>query len=250
MFIKTKTLILKTRQTRTNKFLLTTYTSRFGKILYSVRGLNKMQAKLKSALLPFVYTEIISVKTKGGPVVTRANFIKDLFPKNSFEDQILAFYFADLTDAITPQGVKDKQVFTLLVKTFSFLAQNQKNYLDYLVLLILFPWNLIKYLGYSPNLESCGYCSRIIQQNAFLSYKYGLLCSQCKKYDKKAVQLNHQEINFLKALSQRNIIFPERYPFLNQSSLKKIALFINLYTFYTIGISPSSFKLIKSFFLR
>ena len=242
MYFKTKAVILKSYNGDKNNTYITTYTRDFGKITYLSRGLNKNKAKLKPALIPFVLSEIIAVISKGSPVITRARLIKNLYSKTNFRNQILSFYFANLTDKLTEDRLKDKRIFSLIIGALNVLEKpDSKEFLRNL-LLVYFPLKLIKYLGYMPEFDYCVNCLKKLSSGSiYLSYvKNGVLCNYCKNEDKKALKVTYQEFNLLKKISQINFKKSEQsQPLINQ--LEKIARFVNLYAFYISGESPRAY---------
>jgi DNA repair protein RecO (recombination protein O) len=248
VYFKTKAVVLKTCNSGKNSVYITAYTRDFGKVTYLSRGLNKNEARLKPALMPFVLSEIIAVTSKGRPVITRARLVKNLYSKTNFRNQILSFYFANLIDKLTEDRLKDKRIFSLIVGALNVLEKpDSKEFLRSL-LFAYFPLKLIKYLGYMPEFNYCANCSgKLSSPLVYLSYiKNGALCDHCKNKDKKALEVTRQELSLLKKISQVNFKKSEQSQ-LSINQLRKIAGFVNFYAFYVSGESPRAYMATNHF---
>jgi len=248
MFIKNKALVLKNQASEGKKTYIVAYAAGIGKITYLVKGIDRNEAKLKSALLPFSYSEIIAIVSQGKLVITRATLIKNLYPQKSFEAQTIAFYVTDLADKLIEEGIWDEQISSLLLTMLNLLKGSSNKRLMLLVL-SYFPLKLIKYLGYFPELSSCVNCAqKLSPQHNFLSYKKGgLLCPKCKRVDQQSLMINQQELNFIKQIAQHNFNFVRKTT-LNDKRLKELANFANLYASYITGDIPKSYFFYKNSF--
>ncbi len=248
MYHKTRALILKRQSLNKKNTYVTAYTDNAGKITYLARGLNKNEAKLQNALLPFAYSEIITVTSQGNPVITRAELIKDLYPQQSIARQILAFCIIEMIDKSSEEGLSDKRILSLVVASLNFLKTRSCNSKRMFYLLtIYFVLKLSKYLGYFPNLNHCTNCSKKIRNHdkIYLSYVAGgLLCQSCQREDGKAILLNQQERNFLKLIDKKNFNFIKNTR-LSNSKLQKLSAFANSYLMYVLDIKIQSTAFLK-----
>ena len=246
MYYKTRAFILKLYQDKQTRTYINAYTYRFGKVTFLARGLNKNEAKLKAALSPFVYSRLILVKTKGMPVVTRAELLKNYYPQ-SLQGKKLAYYFSDLVNRLVEEYLTDKHVLRLLLKSFAALNSPSFNKKTMMLLLTYFPLKLMQYLGYFPRLAPfCCHCSSKITLNkVYLSYRFnGLVCQKCALKDKKAIMLSQRELYFLKTIRQKNFSALKKIP-LSLVSLEKLSFFANHYAFSFLGQIPSSFAFLR-----
>jgi len=198
---KTKGIILKITPTDSKNTYITAYTIDFGKITYIARGLNKNEAKLKTALMPFAYSRIISSPSAGEPVITRAELLEDFYPKDNSFKQRLAFYFIDLVDRLTEDRVKDKNILLLLVSALSLLKKKHRSRF-YLLMLAYFPLKLAYHLGYFPK-----------------------------------VKTSSKTNNFVRLVEKKPFSYIKRSS-LSETSLRKIFNFANLHLIYASGINP------------
>ncbi len=248
MYYKTKGFILRVQKADKKKAYITAYSGRLGKITFIARGIFKNEAKLKSALLPFSYSELILMPTKGTPVITRASLIKNYYP-DGFQKEITAFYLSDLVCQFTIDGTKDRRILSLLLEAFESLGRASCNKKTLMLLLTYFPLKLIKYSGYFPNLTHCNKCSSKAFPDAiiYLSYKFnGVLCKNCSRYDKESKLATKQEIYFLKAIGQKNFSALKKLP-IAISSLQKLSGFANFYAFTVLTKIPASFAFIRPY---
>jgi len=245
MHFKTKAIILDLHLTDKKESYITTYTQNYGKVVFLTRGLGKNEAKLKTALLPFSLSEIIAVTSRKTPVITRASLIKSLYSKSNFKNQSLAFYLSGLINDLTEEGLRDKQIFSLILGTLNVLSRSKtdKNLRD--LILIYFPLKLLKYLGQLPELGNCAQCSERLKANScFLNYKSGgLICSNCHSNNNKSIKLTPREFYFLRKIPETNFKTLIRYNnYLSSKSLEKLALTVNLYALYLTGLKIHPFK--------
>jgi len=248
MYIKTRALILKNQTTGGQKTYITTYSANLGKITYLVKGLNKNEAKLKAALLPFSYSEIIATTSRGKLVITRATLIKNLYPQKSFEAEALVFYMADAVDRFIEDGVWDRQILLLLLTLLNLLREKNINQRLFALILNYFSIRLIDRLGYLPELTSCAHCSNKIAPSKlyYLSNKKnGLLCPTCRRLDTKSLIINKQELNFIRQVLRHNFSLIKKTT-LENNRLSVLAKFFSLYIFYISGNIPKSYSFIKS----
>lgn len=248
MYHKTWALVLKRQSLDRKNTYITAYTNDAGKITYLARGLNKNEAKLQNALLPFAYSEIITVASQGNPVITRAELIKDLYPQQSIASQILAFCIIEIIDKSSEEGLGDKRILSLAIAILNFLKTRPGNKKRaFYLLVIYFIFKLSKYLGYFPDLNSCTNCSRKITKydKMYLSYiAGGLLCQSCQQKDKKAILINRQERNFLKLINKKNFNFIKNTR-LSNKKLKRLSTFASLYLMYVLDIKIHSTTFLK-----
>ena len=201
MFSKTKGIVLKIVPTDGKNTYITVYTIDYGKITYIAKGLNRNEAKLKTALMPFAYSSIISSASAGEPVITRAELIEDFYPKEDSLKENFAFYFIDLVDQLTEASIKDKNVLLLLLSALSLLKKKH-SLRFYLLMLAYFPLKLSYYLGYFPRTKTTS-------------------------------KVN----NFVNLVSEKPFSYIKKSS-LSDVSIKKIFNFANLHLIYVSGINP------------
>ena len=253
-YSKTQGLILKNQPGDEKNNFVTVYTTHFGKITYLAKGLQKNKARLKAALEPFSYSEIISSKGHYYEVITRATLIESFWsPCEKFSSQTLKFYFLDLIDRLTEEGERDPRLLTLLrgtLKSLGSLAKKDELLEPKLLLLLCyFSLKTLKFLGYLPEFSSCVACGKkLTPKNNFFSFKLGgIICSQCRPLDKRAFPVTALQIKIIRLASQKRWSYFKKIkaPLL---VLKRVAWLSNFWVFYVLGKIPSSYKFIRNFF--
>jgi DNA repair protein RecO len=248
MHFKTKALILKNRSVEGKNTYITAYTLNFGKVVYLAKGLNRNEARLKSALTPFSYSQIIAVPSSGEPVITGAELLNDFYPRKSSLPQFVAFYLVDLIDNLIEERISDRRILLLLVSALSLIKKNPDNR-TYLLILTYFPLKLVFYLGYFPNLSVSG---KKTTKNFSFNFKTGLSQSlvNVNSKNKKSVVIDQKELNFLRLIQKKSFSYLKKTT-IKEDGLKKIFEFSNNYLEYSSGVSlPNSYLPVKSLLLK
>ena len=146
MLLKTQALIIKKRDLKDADRLVTLYTEELGKIVVKAKSVKKSSAKLKGHLELFILSDVMIAQGKSMDIVTNAEIRENHTRlRNNLEALIVAYYFSELIDKLIVGSEKDKQIWQLLVTSFS-----QLNHLNpvYANIVSNFENKLLKYLGY------------------------------------------------------------------------------------------------------
>lgn len=247
MHFKTKALILKNKAIEGKNTYITAYTLNFGKVVYLAKGLNRNEARLKSALTPFSYSQIIAVSSSREPVITGAELLSDFYPKKSSLSQFVAFYLADLIDNLIEERISDRKILLLLVSALSLIKKNPDNR-TYLLILTYFPLKLASYLGYFPSLSISG---EKTTKNFCFNFKTGSLeLSKSINNNKISVIIDQKELNFLRLIQKKSFSYIKKTT-IKEDGLKKMFDFANSYLGYSSGINLlKSYSLVKLLLLK
>ena len=248
MHFKTKALILKNRSVEGKNTYITAYTLNFGKVIYLAKGLNRNEARLKSALTPFSYSQIIAVSSSGEPVITGAELLNDFYPRKSSLAQFVSFYLVDLIDNLIEERISDRKILLLLVSALSLIKKYPDNK-TCLLILAYFSLKLAFYLGYFPNLSIL---VKKTTKNFSFNFKTGLSQSlvNINSKNKKSVIIDQKELNFLRLIQKKSFSYLKKTT-IEEDGLKKIFEFSNNYLEYSSGISlPKSYLPVKSLLLK
>jgi len=108
----------------------------------------------------------------------------------------------------------DEETSKILFTIDKFVLQNPKNFIYW------FAYQLLKNLGFEPELKRCFKCQRELTKakEIYFNYRFGLFCLKCRK-------IAYQKINqrdYLIALKIRN---PKKVPSIIPTFVKKIIVF-------------------------
>lgn len=147
---KTQGIILRSRESRAADRLYIIYTADYGKIAATARSAKKATSKLAGHLEPLTLSNLhVAQSTRldkiaGSQIVQSYKNIKqDLNKLNN------SFYFLELVDKITPEGLSDKRIFNLLAETLDYLEKNSHHPL----INHSFALKLLSIQGFCPELD-------------------------------------------------------------------------------------------------
>ncbi|MEW6407718.1 MAG: DNA repair protein RecO [Patescibacteria group bacterium] len=216
MTYKTKGIIIKRINIGEADKIITFYTATMGKIRARAQAVRRSESKLAGHLELFMLSDLIFAKGQNLDVVTSAQIINsfssiryDLY-KTSF-----AYFIVELIEKLIPEELKDSRIFNLLTNTFQIL-DDKKLAMDQLpILLLFFELKLLDLLGFAPQLLRCVHCAkeysssegaqRPNQKVLFSSLLGGILCENCKSFDRLAPSISNEEIKLVNRLRSHNI---------------------------------------------
>lgn len=196
--IKTEGVVILEKELGENDKVFTFFTKDFGKIEVLGKGIRKSTAKLRYGLQILNYVSIEFVKGKNFNIATDV-FIKNFFSK--IKEDFLFFryslYIVSLLEKLINGEEKDEKIWNLLIKTlFSFEKKEDKITTRY------FEWNLLKYLGFEPELYYCVFCQRKIKEGKiyFFAKGGGLVCESCHLKFKKGLEVSRDFVKILRLI--------------------------------------------------
>ncbi|MFN3467335.1 MAG: DNA repair protein RecO, partial [Candidatus Brocadiales bacterium] len=185
-FCKTLALTLNRVNYSNTSQIATFYTLDYGKLQALARGSKRMGKKATGSIDLFSYNEIIFLKkeTSNLHLLTEWEVLED-FP--AFRKEIEKFYSAcyvvELLNKLSEEGETDKPLFYLLLDTLRSLSMNNNQGLNTLA----FEFQLLKHLGYLPELGACTQCRKKFPRNSgavFSPSQRGLVCKTCSGHGK------------------------------------------------------------------
>ncbi len=180
-FRKTLALTLNRVNYSNTSQIATFYTIDYGKLQALARGSKRMGKKALGSIDLFSYNEIIFLKkdTSNLHLLTEWEVLED-FPafRKEMERFYSACYVVELLDELSEEGEADKSLFYLLLNTLYGLSKNGNKDLH----ILAFEFQLLKHLGYLPELRECTQCRKKFPRNSgavFSPFQRGLLCKDC-----------------------------------------------------------------------
>ncbi|HHT9152165.1 MAG TPA: DNA repair protein RecO [Candidatus Hypogeohydataceae bacterium YC40] len=180
-FCKTLALTLNRINYSNTSQIATFYTLHYGKLQALARGSKRMGKKALGSIDLLSYNEIIFLKKETSQLHLLTEWeVLEGFPafRKDIERFYSACYVVELLNELSEEGEPDSPLFYLLLDTLFSLSRNNNKDLN----LLAFELQLLRHLGYLPELGECTQCGEKCLRNsgAVLSpFRKGLLCKEC-----------------------------------------------------------------------
>ncbi len=158
--------------------ILTLYTPEKGKIRAVAKGTRRPISKLGGHVELLTHSQLLIARGRNLDIITQAQTINSFMPiKNDLIRLSQGLYCAELVDAFAAEHIESVETFHLFRDTLDRLANSDMS----AIALRYFELQLVNYLGYRPQLQSCTLCNKGIQPeiNYFSSSQGGIICPQC-----------------------------------------------------------------------
>jgi DNA repair protein RecO (recombination protein O) len=176
--VKTPAVVIRRARLREADRVITLFTREVGKVSAIAKGVRKAKARLAGHLELLTYTDVTLARGKNLDTVIGSQTLSPyLAIRNSLERTAYAMYFAELVYHFAPEEQANKPLFDLLVEALESLGETTNPDL----LSRYFELNLLKSLGYRPELRRCPGCSAELKAvtNYFSPVSGGVLCPGC-----------------------------------------------------------------------
>lgn len=235
---KTKGIIIKRINIGEADRIITFYTATMGKVRAKAVSVRKIESKLAGHLELFMLSDLIFARGRNLDTVTSAQTINSFSNiRKNLNKTSFAYFICELLEKLVPEELKDTRIFNLLTSTFEILNQPKLKQENYPMLLLSFEIKLLDLLGFAPQMSRCLYCARGLDfaKDKSLSFYFsaqlgGILCENCKSYDRLALAINLEEIklvNLLRSPKVYNLENLEINPELTLSLSQKIDHFMH-----------------------
>jgi DNA repair protein RecO (recombination protein O) len=203
MFIhyKTQALILKKEDRQEADQLFTVYTKDYGKLEILGKAIRKIKSKLRAGADLFYLSDIEFIQGKTYKTLTDAILIEK-FPQIRGEliKLTIANKIAETLDNLTAAEEKDERIWSLILKTFRILEDNQLLTKNFQLIFPYFFWKLLIFLGYKPELYHCSVCQEKLIPDLLLfnPQEGGIVCYNCLKKTKTGEKITPETIKILR----------------------------------------------------
>ena len=178
---KTEGIIIKRNNFLESSLILDIYTRDYGKIEAVARSARKAKGKLKGHLEIFLRTELIFAHGRNIDTITSSLTMESFSGlRNNLKLSFAAYYILELVDKMTVKEHQDERIFYLLKKSLLFLNElvnveaGQCPVSTFTILILLFQINLLDLTGFSPELNKCVFCGKLIKPNKnYFSFSMG-----------------------------------------------------------------------------
>lgn len=177
---RTEGIVIRTQDLGEADKIVTVYTRDEGKVRAVARGARRPRNRLLGVAQVFTYSDFLFFRNKGLDTLSQAE-LKEAFLSLRGDLYKMAYgaYILELVDALTEEGEKNIQLFSLLLATLYLLELST----HYSLLTHAFEIRLMALLGYAPELTCCVSCgNQMGYENVWFSPSYGgILCSDCSR---------------------------------------------------------------------
>ncbi len=222
--IKSEGIILKKFDFRETSVILHIYTQEMGKIKGILKGVRSEKSKIPPAtfqvgshIFTLIYKKKSELNLFSSPSIINYFEIKD---KKNFN---VYLYILHLINIFTPENLKEPKIFTLLLKTGSYLQTSNNPE----IVLTFFKTKFIKYLGYGFHLENCTSCNKEDKIYFFSGKKGGIVCRKCSKEDVNSVRISFPIIRIMKMFDNFDYNKIKIIKSIPTEILKKVNFYIN-----------------------
>ncbi len=176
---QTPALIIKKVKLAEADRILTLYTPELGKIEGVAKAVRRPNSRLSGHLELLTYSQVTFARGKNIDTIIGSQTINSFLPVKCDLDKVsCALYMLELVNQFTPEATPDPGLFEFLLATLEKLAKGA----DGCLLLRYFELNLLRRVGYRPELEKCVLCRTPLEIAAgtFSPAAGGLVCPACR----------------------------------------------------------------------
>jgi len=239
MIQRTEAIVLHRRPFRDTSYIVTLYTSAFGKVQGVCKAARRAGSPFSGQLELFTRLEIIFYEKKrsGLDLITEASLI-DFFPglRVDWDRLIQAAYVADLVKVATDFKEPVTGVFELLEEALTFLATNRSR-----PKLEWFEIQLLERLGYMPAIEECLRCEEPVKGPIFFHLgEGGVLCTSCKRHADHGFGLSGGALETLRFLSRAESLVDAMRLNMSKQTEREVSELLRKFWDYRLEVFPKS----------
>jgi len=236
--VKTPAVVIRRARLKEADRVIIFFTRDLGKVAAVAKGVRKAKSKLAGHLETLTYTDLTLARGKNLDVIIGSQAINpQLSIRESLERTAHAMYFAELVYQFAPEGQANPGLFDLLVGSLEVLGGHPSPEF----VSRFFELNLLKNLGYKPELRRCPVCGTELQavNNYFAPASGGILCPSCAAARPEAYPVSVSGQKAMRYLLENNFETASRL-IQNQALNREIGTIIRGYIYYLLEKSVKS----------
>lgn len=221
--------------------IVTFFTRRYGKIQGVAKGVRRIKSRFGASLEPLTYINLIYFG-KEHTNLYKINTSDILEPfnklKEDFDKLKKSLFICDIVNSTLKELDVNLKIFELFLNTLKIINRAKEiEKVD--ILLDIFSLRFLSASGFTPKLNNCIYCNKILTLNSthserlgFHISKGGVVCKECLNGSEDVVRINSGIINFMKKAMIMNLSNLDRLsmPYKMERELHKIILdYINIH---------------------
>lgn len=196
-FIKTESIVLKSRLIGESDKIVTLFTKTNGKIQAIAKGARSSRSRFLGSSYPFSIGYYVLFQGQNYYYVDQWELIHSFL---KMDDDILKFsyasYFADVVYKLMQEEERNINIYNLLKYSLLLLEKGSADDL----LTVLFNLKFVTLMGYMPVVDYCVSCGTNEGLMYFSPAKGGALCSSCKSAADDIFYLKSETLNILRIL--------------------------------------------------
>lgn len=234
---KSAAIILRVVDFSDTSCVVTMYTRDFGKIGALAKGARRRKSPFEAALdvLSICHVVFVHKTSEALDILTEAKLDRRFRAASKDLTRLYtAYYFVELTTALTDDADPQPELFDLLQAAIVGLDEGDPHESWRL----RFEMRLLTLIGHGPALKFCVHCSRQVTENAqrwFSCTAGGLICATCRPGKRSVVAVSHEVIDTLQRFENEGDSWREPIPL---SVLGPIHGLLNQYLVHLLGYRP------------
>jgi len=197
-FIKTESIVLKSRLIGESDKVVTLFTKTNGKIQAIAKGARNSKSRFLGSSHPFSIGYYVLFQGQNYYYVDQWELIHSFL---KMDDDILklsyASYFADVVYKLLQDDDRNINIYNLLKYSLLLL---EKGSINNDLLAVLFNLKFVTFMGYMPEVDHCVSCGKKDKLVYFSPAKGGVLCNNCKSAVDDIFYLKRDTLNILRFL--------------------------------------------------
>ena len=201
---KTEAIVLKRTNMGEADSIITFYTPNLGKVRAIAKGVRRPKSKLGGHLDLLTQSSLLLAQGQNLDVITQCQTIESFLPiRSDLWRTSCAIYVVELVDQFTAEDVENYPIYRLLQTTLLRLCEAQSNEL----VLRYFELQLLRHLGYQPELYQCLNCKAplALASNLFSVSGGGMICHNCAKKEQLVRPISVDAIKVMRFLLKNDI---------------------------------------------
>ena len=175
---KTEAIVLKHSPLGEADRIYTLYTPTFGKLRALAKGVRRITSRKAGHLEPLTRAALLLAQGQNLDIITECKTLEAYLPlRGDLWRTSGGLYMAELTDQLTVERAENYQLYHLLARSLGWLCQTSGG-----GLLRFFELNLLRYLGFRPELRQCAICNGELPEGIyyFSASGGGTVCTRCQ----------------------------------------------------------------------
>lgn len=159
--------------------ILTLFTPDLGKLRAIAKGARKPSSRKSGHIELFTHSMLLLAKGRHLDVVTQADTLDSFMPlRENLERLGYAYYMAELVDKFLEEDAENRALYDLLLHALAWLGSPAN---DPVLLARYFELQLLKHVGYQPQLFNCVLCGMPLEpvENFFSAEAGGVIDPPC-----------------------------------------------------------------------
>lgn len=213
---KTKAVVIRSVDFSETSKVLTLYTRDMGKISVLAKGGRRLKSNFEVALDLLSVCDICVIRKPSAELDLLTEAVLDerfTGLRGDLKALYAAYYVAEILDGLTQRGDPHPSLFATTIDALRALDTGKDRFLT----LGWFVMQLLRELGYAPNLEECVSCAqevKLSQRTGFGAQAGGILCADCDRFQGNVQTVRGGTIQVLRTLLRET---PERLQRLSPS---------------------------------